>query len=90
MICSVLYVITIVTEAATHFTIWPCSPTPSLIHITGAMIMVRQDTFAAFMLRRKCNPSDFYSKATQLELVAKAKEYGDAFWFDPSKGKAHD
>jgi hypothetical protein len=52
--------------------------------------MIRQDTFAAFMLRRKCNPSDFYSKATQLELVAKAKEYGDAFWFDPSKGKAHD
>ena len=84
-----MYVITIVTEAANH-TIWPCSPTPSLIHITGAMIMVRQDTFAAFMLRRKCNPSDFYSKATQLELVAKAKEYGDAFWLDTSKGKAHD
>ena len=42
------------------------------------------------MLRRKINPSDYYSKATQLELVQSARALGDAFWFDPSKGKAHD
>ena len=51
--------------------------------------MVRQDTFAAYMLRRKINPSDYYSKATQLELVQSARALGEAFWLDISKGKAH-
>ena len=52
--------------------------------------MIRHYNFAAYMLRRKINPSDYYSKATQLELVQSARALDDAFWVDPSKGKAHD
>ena len=50
--------------------------------------MIRHYNFAAYMLRRKINPSEYYSKATQ--LVQSARALGEAFWFDPSKGKAHE
>ena len=41
------------------------------------------------MLRRKINPSDYYSKATQLELVQSARALGEAFWLDSIKGQTH-
>ena len=35
--------------------------------------MIRHYNFAAYMLRRKINTSDYYSKATQLEWVQSAR-----------------
>ena len=52
--------------------------------------MIRHYNFAAYMLRRKINPSDYYSKATQLELVQSARALGEAFWLDTSKGQTHE
>ena len=51
--------------------------------------MIRHYNFAAYMLRRKINPSDYYSKATQLELVQSARALGEAFWLDSIKGQTH-
>ena len=48
--------------------------------------MATHNTFSAFMLRRKINPSEFYSTPAQLEMIAAAKALGDNFWDHPRKG----
>ena len=55
-------------------------------NITGALQMATHNTFSAFMLRRKINPSEFYSTPAQLEMIAAAKALGDNFWDHPRKG----